>query len=151
MDVRKLILRNMGWKVLSLVLGVLVYVFVRWHMEGDVILLQRSTEATFEQTVSVLATAELQGSFQVDPRIVQVKVAGRRDAIARLTETDIRAYVDMTDVVAEIAVRRTVHVQPLPDIARVEVVPSAVRVAYEPALMPEGRVNQSQDSGQIRP
>jgi YbbR domain-containing protein len=151
MDVRKLIVRNLGWKVLSLVLGLLLYLFMRAHMEGDVILLQRITEETFEQTVAVLATAELEGTFRVDPRIVRVKVSGRRDVIARLTESDIRAYVDMTDVVAAIAVRRTVQVQPLPEIVRVEVVPSAVRVAYEPALLPEGRVDPGEGSGQIKP
>jgi YbbR domain-containing protein len=151
MDVRKLIVRNLGWKVLSLVLGILFYVFMRAHMEGDVFLLQRLTEEHFEQTVSVLATAELDGVFRIEPRIVRVTVIGRRDVVSRLTESDIRAYVDMTDVTAEIAVRRTVHIQPLPEVVRVEVVPGAVRVAYEPAVPPEERKNQREASRQITP
>jgi hypothetical protein len=151
MDVRKLIVRNLGWKVLSLVLGILVYVFMRAHMEGDVYLLQRLTEEHFEQTVSVLATPELDGVFRIEPRIVRVTVIGRRDVVSRLTESDIRAYVDVTDVMAEVAVRRTVHVQPLPEIVRVEVLPGAVRVVYEPVFPSEERKHQREANRQIEP
>lgn len=141
MNVRELIVRNLGWKVLSVVLAILVYVFMRAQMEGDVFLLQRTTEVTFERTVSVLASAELEGVFRVEPRIVSVIVTGRRDVVSRLTESDIRPYVDLTDVVTETVVRRTVHVQPLPDIARVTVLPSAVRVEYKSATLPEDSSN----------
>jgi hypothetical protein len=123
------------------VLAIVVYVLMRAHMEGDFFLLQRTTEVNFERTVSVLASAELEGVFRVEPRIVSVIVIGRRDVVSRLTESDIRPYVDLTDVVTETVVRRTVNVQPLPDIARVTVVPSAVRVAYVSASLPDNSSN----------
>jgi YbbR domain-containing protein len=138
MNLRELILRNLVWKVLSLLLGILVYVFVQARIEGELFLLQRTATENFERTVSVLASAELEGVFKVEPRIVQVTVSGRRDAVMRLSESDIRVYVDLTDVVAATEVRRSVHIQPLPDIARVVILPSAVRVEYLPASSSDG-------------
>jgi hypothetical protein len=141
MNVRELIMRNPGWKLLSLMLAILVYVFMQAQMEGDLFLLQRTTEVVFERTVSVLASADLEGVFRVEPRVVRVKVIGRRDTVARLTESDIRVYVDMTDVVAATAVRRTVHILRLDDVARIEIEPDTVRAAYEPAASPNDRSN----------
>jgi hypothetical protein len=147
MNLRQMIVRNLGWKLLSLLLGILVYVFVLARIEGELILLRGTSEATFERTVAVLASPELDGVFRVTPRVVSVRISGRRDALARLSPSDIRAYVDLTDVMTAMEVRRRVVIQPLTEPVRVEIQPGTVRIEYLPASSPGSRLAPTERDG----
>jgi hypothetical protein len=151
MKLRQLIVRNLGWKLLSLLLGILVYVLVLARIEGELILLRGTAEATFERSVAVLASPELDGVFRVTPRLVSVRISGRRDALARLSPSDIRAYVDLTDVMTAMEVRRRVLLQPLPTVVRVEILPSTVRIEYLPASPAAGPPRPTESDGREEP
>jgi YbbR domain-containing protein len=134
MNVREMIVKNLGWKLLALFLGILVWVFVEAGLRGEILFrIQRTASLTVERPVAVLAPAELGGMFEVEPPMVSVTVSGRRDALLELAETDVRVYVDLSDVLAAADVRRVVRVQPLGEVARVIVEPSTVRVYHVPA------------------
>lgn len=129
---RELILKNLGWKLLALGLGVLVYAFVQARIQGEVILLHRFQSQTYERTVWVLGPAGRPGVYHVEPPVVRVEVSGRREVIRGLHERGIQPYVDLSDVVAGASVWRSVRLQPLEGVARVIVDPVQVLVAFEP-------------------
>lgn len=141
MNLREMIVKNLGWKLLALFLGILVWVFVEAGLRGEILFrIQRTASLTVERPVAVLAPAELGGMFEVDPAMVSVTVSGRRDALLELAETDVRVYVDLSDVLAAADVRRVVRVQPLGEVARVVVEPSTVRVYHVPASAVRGQL-----------
>jgi hypothetical protein len=132
MNVRELILKNLGWKLLALGLGVLVYLLVQARIQGEVILLHRTQTQTHERTVWVLGPAGRPGVYHVEPPVVRVEVSGRRQVIRGLHERDIQPFVDLSDVAAGASVWRSVRLQPLEGLARVLVDPAQVLVTFEP-------------------
>jgi YbbR domain-containing protein len=106
--------RNLGWKLLSLFLALLVYYFVHASLEGGLAPLVRSASLTFERPVTVLTSPQARGTFKVEPAVVDVTVTGRRDILFRISERELQVFVDLSDVVAANEVRRAVQIY-LPD------------------------------------
>jgi hypothetical protein len=109
MTIRNIMLRNIGWKLLSLFLGILAWYFVNRGIERGFTPFSRVTTERFERPVLILTSGRIPTTFEVRPARVNVTVRGRRDVLQRLMPEDLVAYVDLSDVVTVTEVRRRVE------------------------------------------
>lgn len=90
---RELLLRNIGWKMLSLGLAVAVWLPIRDAIS------ERGTQSvrTFDNVPAqiVSGTTDVR-TFRVIPGTVSITVRARPEVIAVLTEREIHAFVDIT-------------------------------------------------------
>jgi YbbR domain-containing protein len=128
MAVREILVRNLSWKLLSLFLGILVWYFVSVGIQRGFTPFSRLNAVTFELPVFVLTSGTIPTAFEVRPARVNVTVRGRRDTVQRLSETDLVAYVDLSDVFTVSEVQRRVEVNLRWGTAEATVEPAAVRV-----------------------
>jgi hypothetical protein len=83
---RNIMARNLGWKLLSLFLGILVWYFVSTGIQQGFTPFSRLNTVTFERPVFILTSGQIPTSFEVRPARVNVTVRGRRDVLQRLSE-----------------------------------------------------------------
>jgi len=107
MSLRDILTRNLGWKLLSLVLAVVIWVTVKVVSteRGDQV--ERSFLNLPLQIVS--STADVR-AFRVSPVTVDVTVKGRGETIKALTEREIHSFVDASDAEASQKFTRRVEV-----------------------------------------
>jgi hypothetical protein len=125
---RNLMVHNLGWKLLSLFLGALVWHSVNRGIEGGFSPFSRPNLVTIERPVSILTSRQMPTAFEVRPAKVNVTVQGRRDVLQRLSPEDIVAYVDLSDVFSATEVRRPVEVSLRRSAAVISVDPASVQV-----------------------
>ena len=90
---RELLLKNVGWKLLSLALAVAIWLTVKGFSNDS----GSQTERTFTDLPAQLVFGKADGqTFGINPSVVQVTVKGGPDIIKALTERDIRVYVDVS-------------------------------------------------------
>jgi hypothetical protein len=125
---RNLIVRNLGWKLLALFLGILVWYFVSTGIQQGFTPFSRLNSVTFERPVLILTSGQIATAFEVRPTRVNVTVRGRRDMLQRLSESDLVAYVDLSDVFTATEVQRRVEVNLRWNAVEITVNPATVRV-----------------------
>lgn len=125
---RDIVARNLGWKLLSLFLGVLVWYFVSTGIQQGFTPFSRLNAVSFERPVLILTSGQIPTSFEVRPAKVNVTVRGRRDVLQRLSEGDLVAYVDLSDVFTATEVQRRVEVNLRWSAVEITVSPATVRV-----------------------
>ena len=135
---RNLMVHNLGWKLLSLFLGALVWYSVNRGIERG-FTFSRPNSVTIELPVSILTSGQIPTAFEVRPAKVRVTVQGRRDVLKRLLPDDIVAYVDLSDVFTATEVQRPVEVN---------VQRGATAILVDPASV---RVLLTRDDGQVKP
>jgi hypothetical protein len=90
---RGLLLKNLGWKMLSLGLAVAIWLTVRTAIN------ERGTQSvrTFDNIPAqiVSSTTDVR-TFRVIPDTVSITVRGRPEVIGVLTDREIHAFVDTT-------------------------------------------------------
>ncbi len=125
---RNIVVHNLGWKLLSLFLGSLIWYFVSTGIERGFTPFTRVNTTTFEQPVYILTTGQIPTAYEVRPAKVTVKVRGRRDVLQRLSQTDLVAYVDLSDVFTATEVQRPVAMNLRGNAVQVTIDPPTVRV-----------------------
>ncbi len=130
---RNIILRNFGWKLLSLALAVVIWLTIK-ALSAE----QGQTEKMF-LTVPiqiVSSTADVR-AFRVDPTTVNVTLKGRPGAIDRLTEREIRVLVDASSADLHQSFRRHVDVAVPNGITVVRFEPTEVQLTPPPKPEPK--------------
>jgi YbbR domain-containing protein len=130
---RNIILRNFGWKLLSLALAVVIWLTIK-ALSAE----QGQTEKMF-LTVPiqiVSSTADVR-TFRVDPTTVNVTLKGRPGAINRLTEREIRVLVDVSSADTPQSFRRHVDVAVPNGITVVRFEPTEVQLTPPPKPEPK--------------
>ena len=104
---RDLLFKNLGWKLLSLAFAAAIWLTVKT--------VSNETAALREVKLERLPIRLLSGSadvraFKVEPETVSVILRGRPEALERLTETEVRVYVDLTGADLDRDFRRRIEV-----------------------------------------
>jgi hypothetical protein len=123
----KLVLQDFWLKLFSLALAILI-----WFTVNTALSLgpagQRVLAGLPVATVVATSTAEVAGSFSVNPKTVNVTVQGDPRTLGILQRKDIRVLVDLTDIPASREVRRPVEVFVPAGVTYVRVEPEEVEV-----------------------
>jgi len=126
---RELLLRNLGWKLLSLGLAVAIWLTVKTAIN------ERGTQSvrTFPNLPAqiVSSTTDVR-PFHVVPDVVSVTVRGRPEVIGVLSEREIHAFVDTTTADVSQNFTRRVQVATPIGITIVRVDPVEVTVEVPP-------------------
>lgn len=122
--------RNLGWKLLSLLLATLVWFTVRTGSHSGF----RPSDLATRQVkldnlpITVLTTASDTTGFMVTPRAISVEVRGDPATVDRLQPGDIAVYVNLVDVAEARSLRKRVQVHVPPELKLVRIDPEFVEV-----------------------
>jgi len=122
---REVILRNLGWKILSLGLAVAIWLTVRAAINergGDRV-------HTFEEIPAqiVSGTTDVR-AFRVSPEKVSVTVQGPSEIINVLTDREIRTFIDLTSADVSQNFKHPVRVATPPGVTVMRIDPADVTV-----------------------
>jgi YbbR domain-containing protein len=136
---RELIFKDIWLKLFSLGLAVLVWFTLNSmanQKEGFVPRpspLQTLEQRTFSNVpVAVVSSADDSRAFHINPKQVDVTVAGEPQAIKNLYNHDIRVLVDLTGIEAAHDLRKRIEVSTPAGVTRVRVEPEEVQVVFPP-------------------
>jgi len=133
MTLRDAIWHNFGWKVLSLLLGMLVWYFVNSSIAENTADDASAYTMVFQRPVSVIAPGLVGANVKVNPPEVRVTVRGSKDVLVNVNLSDIAVFVDLSgDVKTPTKTYRTVQVSLPAGVSKVSVVPSTVSVEFTP-------------------
>jgi hypothetical protein len=126
--IRDVILRNFGWKLLSLGLAVAIWWSIRPSIDDSGV-----RDRTFDEipVQIVSGTADVR-AFRVDPENVSVTVQGPAQMINLLTDREIRAFVDLTSADTSQNFNRPLRIATPPGITLLHVDPGEVTVVVPP-------------------
>jgi YbbR domain-containing protein len=134
---REIFIRDLGWKVFSLLLAVFIWLTVHKIIEEpkNADASASSSPVTYGNLpVYVVATAADVHRYRVTPNTVSVTVRGAAAAIAVLQANQLRATVDLTDIEAAKDLKRQVEVSAPSGITLVHVEPQKVGVIIPPPV-----------------
>lgn len=125
--------KDIGWKIFSLVLAVILYITVSQATGSAGRPLEARAVHTYRGVpVLVMSSAADVREFKVDPDVVQVTLRGRPEILTQLQEEDIRVTVDLTGIKSAAGLKMRVHVSVPASITLVEVIPAEVDVVIPP-------------------
>jgi len=127
--VREFIVKDFGWKLLSLALAVAIWLTVKGFSSDSGTQAERTFTDLPAQIVSGTTDAR---SFRINPDVVEVTVRGRPDIIKALTEREIHVYVDVSTADLTRNFRKRVEVSTPTRITIVKVEPAEVEVVVPP-------------------
>jgi hypothetical protein len=130
---RHLVLKNAGWKVLSLGLAVAIWLTVKAAIN------ERGTQSvrTFNNIPAQIVSGTMDvRKFRVIPDTVSITVRARPEVIAVLTDREVHAFVDLTSVDVSKNFSRRVQVATPIGITIVRVDPVEVAVEVPPRPEP---------------
>jgi len=94
---RDLILHNFWWKVTSLLLGVIVWFVVARDLPTAAPNAQRNTYRFPDHTLAVLRDSDDKRPLRIEPMKVDVTVSAPITEAARLTDSDIQTFIDLSE------------------------------------------------------
>ena len=136
MALRDWFIKDLGWKLFSIVLAVAIWLTVykiRSESEIPGAAGGQGTLTFGNVPVLIVSAAADVRDFRVKPAVVAVTVSGSPDDIARLQVSQVRAFVDLTDIEAAHKLQRRVDVSMPSGLTLVSVEPSEVDVVVPPA------------------
>lgn len=136
MTLRKIVTRDLGWKIFSLVLATAIWLTVN-VLSADaskrVNPLNGVMTRTFENVpVFVVSAAADVREFRVNPRVVQVSVSGQPETVNALETKQLHVLVDLTGINAAVDLMKRVDVSTPPGITFVSALPAEVDIAVPP-------------------
>lgn len=137
MALRDWFIKDLGWKLFSVVLAVTIWLTVykiREESGGSTPALAGDRLTYDDLPVLVVSTAADVRNFRVMPDTVAVTVSGPPDVMAVLQANQIRAVVDLTGIESGKEFRRRVDVSMPPGVTLVSVKPSSVDVIVPPPI-----------------
>ena len=136
MALRDLATKDLGWKLFSLGLAMVIWFTVQAIRQEAIPpagQLGTGETRTFSSLpVLVVSAAADVRAFGVNPSSVQVTVSGRPEVITGLQEKDMRVTVDLTGIEAAQDLRKRVEVSAPPGVTLDRVTPSEVDVVVPP-------------------
>ena len=125
MALRDWFIKDLGWKLFSVVLAATIWVTVNYKDESASALHRR----TIYSDLPVMAVSLLAGqSAQISPSVVTVTVSGSSETLAVLQANQIRAIVNLSGLASGSDLRRSVEVAVPPGVAVISVEPADVTV-----------------------
>lgn len=131
MAYRDYILHNFWWKLLSLLLAALTWLMIETTFKNEEELQKTpvmpgaSLRSFPAVPVTLLTSVANAGRFTVVPQTVKVDVTGTQEALEKLQQQDLKAYVDVTDAEDEMQFRKTIQLQTPKDLRAAAVPPVA--------------------------
>jgi hypothetical protein len=139
MPLRDWFIKDLGWKLFSLILAVAIWLTVHKILEESVPqtieppLPPSPITMTFTNLpVLIVSAAADVREFHVTPSAVTVSVSGRREIMAALLANQVHALVDLTDIETAHDLRRSVDISMPAGVALVDVNPAEVNVVIPP-------------------
>ncbi len=135
MALRDWFIKDLGWKLFSVVLAVTIWLTVykiRTESETSDATGSQGTLTFGNVPVLIVSTAADVRDFRVKPAIVAVTVSGLPDDIARLQVSQVRAFVDLTDIESARKLQRRVDVSMPSGLTLVSVEPPEVDAVIPP-------------------
>ncbi|MGD0349317.1 MAG: CdaR family protein [Verrucomicrobiota bacterium] len=135
MALRDWFIKDLGWKLFSVVLAVTIWVTVYKIREesGSPTTPLAGDKLTYDDLpVLVVSAASDVRNFRVTPDTVTVTVSGPPNVMAVLQANQIRAVVDLTGIEPGKESRRRVDVSTPPEVTLLRVKPSSVDVIFPP-------------------
>ena len=134
---RNLITKDIGLKLFSLTLAVLIWTTVSVAIQKEVTpgtsLPMLTAERTFQNLpVVILSSADDIRDIKVNPKEVEVTVQGDPKILKMLTGREIRVLVDLTGIGAAHDLRKRIEVSTPAGVTHVRVEPPEVQVVYPP-------------------
>ena len=127
---RDLILKNFGWKLLSLALATAIW----WGIRPSIDEAGASVRTFDEIPVHIVSSTTDVRAFHVDPPKVSISVQGPAQMINVLTDREIHAFVDMTSADTSQNFNRPLRIATPPGITLMRVEPADVTVVVPPKL-----------------
>jgi hypothetical protein len=139
MALRDLVMRNLGWKLASVALAVLVWMTVHTGFQNR--LRQGDTQSLGYVSVAVLTLPSDPRVFRLEPSAVEVLVRGDADVLRGLRAEDVRAYVSLLGPIQARGTLVKVQVHAPPGVHVERTAPGEIRVTLPAAaLAPAGPV-----------
>ena len=139
MPLRDWFIKDLGWKLFSLILAVAIWLTVHKILEESVPqtieppLPPSPITMTFTNLpVLIVSAAADVREFHVTPSAVTVSVSGRPEIMTALLATQVHALVDLTDIETAHDLRRSVDISMPAGVALVDVNPAEVNVVIPP-------------------
>src|SRR5690349_9431836 len=138
MAMRDWVIKDLGWKLFSLALAVVIWLVVQTIRSDSPVAtagnpLSAWTTRTFTNLpVLVVSAAADVREFKVNPNTVDVTVSGQPGIIAVLSEKEIHVTVDLTDIEAARNLRKRIDVSTPTGVTFVRVTPADVDVVVPP-------------------
>jgi hypothetical protein len=141
---RNLVSRDLGLKLFSLALAILLYCTIYFVALKNEIVRQAGVASLpslasvdvrktfYNLPVLVVSSAADVRRFKVAPETVAVTVQGDPKLLDGLESDDIRALVDLTGIESGTLVRKRIEVSTPAGVTHVSVVPTEVRVIFPP-------------------
>ncbi len=139
MNLRHLIFNNLGWRLLSLGLAILIWYGASLFMGED----NRPVVRSFQPygtrdfprlPVRILTTGTDAAPVRIQPDTILIRVGGDLSLLDRLTEQDTVAFVEMPDTPLAGPITNRVEVRLPPSLRLVSLIPE--RVVISPAPPP---------------
>ena len=127
---REFIVKDFGWKLLSLALAVAIWLTVKSLSRDSGS--QAEDEHTFDLPAQIVSSNTDVRRFRMNPDAVKVTVKARPEIIKKLTEQDLHAFVDVSTGELTRSVRQRVDVSTPTRITLVKVEPAEVEVVVPP-------------------
>ena len=135
MALRDWFIKDLGWKLFSVFLAVVVWLTVykiRSESEPPGAAGGQGTLTFGNVPVLIVSAAADVRDFHVKPAAVAVTVSGSPDDIARLQVSQVRVFVDLTDIESAHKLQRRVDVSMPSGLTLISVEPSQVDVVVPP-------------------
>ncbi|MGA2865077.1 MAG: CdaR family protein [Verrucomicrobiota bacterium] len=134
---RNLIVKDLGLKVFSLVLAILIYCTISFAIRNEVPSLPSLGMASdvrrfHNLPVLVVSSAADVRRFKVTPETVAVTVQGDPQVLAGLESSEIRALVDLTGIAPASHLRKRIEVSTPAGVTHLRVLPTEVQVIFPP-------------------
>jgi len=131
---KDLLIKDLVWKLFSLFLALIIWVTVdKIYIETQAPSVSLAGEpATYEKQVLIISSAADVRDFRVTPEVVTVTVRGPSAVMEVLQASQIRATVDLTDIVGAKDLSRRVEVSVPAGVTLVSVHPATVGVILPP-------------------
>ncbi len=137
---RQLLLKDFGLKLFSFGLALMIYFTVKVAIKNEPtpgLSLTPGSRRTFPSLpVVILSSAEDVRSVKVNPKEVEVTVAGDPKRLRELNSKDIRVLLDLTGIGAAHDLRKRIEVSTPAGVTHVNVDPDEVQVIFPPKESP---------------
>jgi len=136
MSLRELAAKDLGWKLFSLGLAIVIWFTVQ-EVRQEAISASGQSDAWETRTyaslpVLVVSAAADVREFKVEPAAVQVTVAGRPEIMAALRAGEIHVTADLGNLETDANSSRPVEVSAPPGVTLIRVSPSEVDIVLPP-------------------
>ena len=127
---REFIFNNFGWKLVSIIVAILIWLTINSNIENSFKLPETHSSSTLSRHLPVAvrkAPGDVRG-FLITPAEVEVTIRGEERVLDNLKMSDVDVSVNLTDVTDARSFRKKVIVRTPPNVVVTKVEPDEVTV-----------------------